>query len=268
MSYAHAWSRWFDVIEGGAQALTAQMIDGIDFNRVKHALDIGTGLGEPATTVALSLPPGGRVTAVDPDAHMVDFARARASRMQATNIDFVVASLESADLEESGFDLITARWSLMFSGDKLAALRKLNHLLRPHGRTAVGLWKQAELVPALTLAEWAIFDHFGWPQEEMSTRQAFSMADEDKVVALFIEAGFEDIAVTPCEVVYTFESPNSYIQYRQDVNDAVWSRVSNLPQSDRDEAKVAVENAMEKYKVPDGTFRVVSLAYTVSATRS
>ena len=61
MSYANAWSKWFDVIEGGAVALSATMIQHAGLTRAKRVLDIGTGLGEPATTAARLLPSGSRM---------------------------------------------------------------------------------------------------------------------------------------------------------------------------------------------------------------
>lgn len=266
MSYADAWSKWFDVIEGGACALSAQMIEAIDLTKALRVLDVGTGLGEPATRIARSLPPDGRVTAIDHDARMIDFARARAAQMRVGNIDFQVGNAGSVDLGECEYDAITARWSLMFVGDKPAVLKKLHRAMRPGGRIAVGLWREGDRVPALTLAEQAIFERFDWPDEERSSRQAFSMADEEETTRLFTDSGFRDVSTTSCEIVYEFETPRSYIRYREDVQDAVWSKVARMSPNDLVTAYDAVERALEPYLTADGTCRIVSDAYCLAAT--
>ena len=67
MSYAKAWLKWFDVIEGGAAPLSARMIQLANLKRSHDVLDIGTGIGEPAVSVVLALDHDVRVLAIDRD---------------------------------------------------------------------------------------------------------------------------------------------------------------------------------------------------------
>lgn len=265
MSYADAWSKWFDMIEGGAASLSEMMIKHAHLSRATRVLDIGTGLGEPATAVARSLPAGGRVRAIDKDPRMIAFASDRASKQGVDNIDFEVGDIENMALPESEYDAVLARWSLMSIADKPSVMKKLAATLRPGGRLVAGLWRAADRVPALTLAETAIYQHFGWSSDERSVRMAFSMADEHQVIDWLKDAGFGDILATPCKIVYVFDTVRSYIQYRQDVSDAVWRKMANRPESDWKAAFGAIERKLKPYATAEGRYHIVSHAYCVAA---
>lgn len=263
MSYADAWSKWFDVIEGGASALSAKMIELVDLDHAKNVLDIGTGVGEPAITAALRLPQPARVTAVDSDPKMIAAARKRANRFGVENIDFEVANAETMPLSNRSCDAILARWSLMFVLDKPRMLRRLYSALRPGGRLVTGVWCNADSVPALSLVQRTIYEHFGWPLENRIPQKAFSLADKERTLKLFTDAGFIGMTVTPCEVVYEFGSPADYIQYRKDVSDVGWSQMADKTDEDWDAVYEAIERKLESCSTAEGRCRIVSHAYCI-----
>merc|ERR1711957_982649 len=75
-------------------------------------LDLASGPGEPATTLARTLPRS-RVTCTDVEEDMVALSRRRASGMK--NIDFAVASADNLEeFKDSSFDAVTMVQGLQF----------------------------------------------------------------------------------------------------------------------------------------------------------
>ena len=143
MSYAHAWLEWFPVIEKGAARLNQRMLQLAELEHSKTVFDIGTGIGEPALSSARRLGPEGHVVAIDRDSAMIEYARQRATRLGITNVEFEVADIDDFVCPEPRFDVIFARWSLMFATDLEALLRRLSSFLRPGG----GWWRRPGMRP-------------------------------------------------------------------------------------------------------------------------
>jgi ubiquinone/menaquinone biosynthesis C-methylase UbiE len=77
-------------------------------------LDVGTGPGEPALTVAKVMGPEGSVTGIDPTEEMIAAARRAAAREGVNNVKFEVASADRLVFGSESFDYIVSRFSAMF----------------------------------------------------------------------------------------------------------------------------------------------------------
>ncbi|WP_295458601.1 class I SAM-dependent methyltransferase [uncultured Thiodictyon sp.] len=98
----------------------------------QQILDLGTGTG------ALALPfarQGARVTAVDAAPGQIASAQARALE-EHLDIRFIVSPAEEVELDEGGFDVVTASMSWGYL-DKTRIVPLVKRLLRPLGRLLV-----------------------------------------------------------------------------------------------------------------------------------
>ncbi len=82
---AAGWRKWWQVFERGAQHLSDRMVEVAGVQPGHRALDIATGIGEPAVTVARRVGPSGHVVATDNSPGMLDIARERAASSGCTN---------------------------------------------------------------------------------------------------------------------------------------------------------------------------------------
>lgn len=73
---------------------------------------------------------GASLTAIDVSPHMVELARSRAERPDAT---FLVAAAEQTGLPDASFDLVVGKW-LLHHVDVPAAAAEIRRVLRPGGR--------------------------------------------------------------------------------------------------------------------------------------
>lgn len=261
MSYANAWLKWFDVIEGGAAPLTDRMLALSELKGGHHVLDIGTGLGEPALSAATRLDKAGHVLAVDRDPTMIDLARERAKERGVSNIEYRVADAETLDLSPNSLDVVFARWSLMFVADLDRLLSRLCKALRPGGKLIAVTWATADLVPALNLAKSTVQKHFNLDPAAQGQPKAFALSDCDATKRAFVQAGYREVSVDPFPVAYEFPSADAYIQYRLDVAGPLWDGLGTGSANPEQEARAAIEKAMQPYQVSKDTYRLVNRAY-------
>jgi ubiquinone/menaquinone biosynthesis C-methylase UbiE len=74
-SVAAAWQRWWKTIERGTQAVSRRLVELAEIKPGSEVLDIATGIGEPALTVARQVGKSGHVLATDISPQMLYFAK-------------------------------------------------------------------------------------------------------------------------------------------------------------------------------------------------
>lgn len=85
-----------------------RIVDELDIRPEDRVLEVGCGHGVAATMVCERLD-GGRLTAIDRSAKMIEAAaRRNAAYVEAGKAEFLVASLEDLDLGDRRFELIFA----------------------------------------------------------------------------------------------------------------------------------------------------------------
>ncbi len=266
-SYAEAWLRWFPVIEGGAAALTARMLELSAIDDAGDVLDLGTGIGEPALTVATRLAGKGRVRAIDRDRRMIDHARARAAAQGLTNLGFDTADIDSVDLPANAYDVILARWSLMFVADLPAVLSRLQQALRAGGRLVLAGWGTPEQVPALTLARRVTAETRGRSPPVYGAGSPFCLCDTAALGEDLRQAGFDNVHTESLPVVYEYDSADAYIRARIDLTGPLWEDMATAAESERRRVFDAIEKALAPHRQPNGGYRLVNQA-VIAAARS
>ena len=263
-SYADAWKRWFPIIERGSVPLNRLMVERAEVRGARRVLDLGTGIGEPALTVADALGDGGRVVAIDHDPAMIAFARARAKETGVANIRFEVMSAEDLRFRARSFDAVLARWSLMFVDDPAAVFARLHSLVRPGGRFVAAVWGPPGQVPAISLARRVVHEHLGLEPPAHGPKTAFALSDTKALRCQLRDAGFGAPAGEWVPVVYEFVSPDAYIQFRSDCGSPLFADIEGLSEAARMSALEAVAQALEPHRQRSGSIRLVNWAYCVT----
>ena len=109
-------------------------------------LDVGSGAGDVALTVAEFVGPEGTVIGVDVNPDILKTAQARADAAGFTNIEFIAGDIRTLELPDD-FDAVVGRLVLMYMADPADALRYLATRLRPGGIVA---FQEAEFSPYTT----------------------------------------------------------------------------------------------------------------------
>lgn len=135
-----AWRRWHAKIAAQQREVTRLLVDAASITRDQRVLDIASGSGEPALTIARHVGPNGNVVGTDVSDGMLDVARDFARSEGIQNVTFAACDAESLPFESATFDAVTSRMGAMFFIDLERSLAEVRRVLRPGGRVAFAAW--------------------------------------------------------------------------------------------------------------------------------
>src|ERR1700681_2121206 len=139
-----AWRKWHAQIAAFTQGATEAILESAHLRPGMRVLDLASGVGDPALSIAREVAPSGRVTATDLGPGMMSLAEELARKKGLTNIEFRVASADSLPFPDASYDAVTCRFGVMFFPDPGAALRECLRVLKPGGRATFVAWGPKE----------------------------------------------------------------------------------------------------------------------------
>src|SRR5882762_2432904 len=139
-----AWRKWHAQIATFTHGATEAIIEAAHLRPGMRVLDLASGVGDPALSIAREVAPSGRVTATDLGPGMISLAEELARKKGLTNIEFREASAESLPFPNESYDVLTCRFGIMFFPDLPKALRECLRVLKPGGRAVFVAWGKKE----------------------------------------------------------------------------------------------------------------------------
>ena len=100
----------------------------------ERVLDLGSGAGTDSLVAAQMVGPDGHVTGVDMTAAMLAKARAAATEMGVTNVEFVEGEAEGLPVADASFDVVISNGVIDLIPDKEAVFGEIHRVLVPGGR--------------------------------------------------------------------------------------------------------------------------------------
>lgn len=167
-----------------------------------RVLDIGCGLGDTTLRLASLVGPEGEVVGIDVAERMIATARADAEAAGATNVSFIAADVQIAEIGD-GFDLAFSRMGTMFFANPVAAMRNIRNALVPGGQLCMVVWRQKPDNDWLYRAELTVKDYL--EKDETSDEPTcgpgpFSMAGADTTSGILVSAGFDEVELMRCDI--------------------------------------------------------------------
>lgn len=153
-------------------------------------LDLGSGGGFDCFLAAKAVGPTGRVIGVDMTPEMIVKARANAVRIEAENVEFRLGEIEHLPVADDSVDAIMSNCVINLSPDKLQVYREAFRVLKPGGRLAI-----SDVVALRPLPDAVAHDLKAYT----GCLAGASLVDD--IEAMLVEAGFEEIHITPKEEV-------------------------------------------------------------------
>jgi ubiquinone/menaquinone biosynthesis C-methylase UbiE len=139
-----AWRKWHGEIATLTRGVTEALLAAAQLRPGMRVLDLASGVGDPALSVAEKVGPSGRVTATDLGPGMISLAEELARKKGLANIEFREASAESLPFPDASYDALTCRFGIMFFPDLGKALRECLRVLKPGGRATFVAWGPKE----------------------------------------------------------------------------------------------------------------------------
>ena len=157
-----------------------------------RVVDLASGTGEPAISLAARVGPQGHVTAVDLSADLLEIAEGRARVRGLTNFTTQQADAQSLPLPENSYDLGTSRFGVMFFREPGAAMRELRRVLRVGARACFLVWGSFDQ-PYWKSTMGAVHRHVGGALLEPGGLDPFCFAHPGSLSGVLRAAGFRSV---------------------------------------------------------------------------
>lgn len=262
---AAAWRRWWPSFEAGAGALSERVVRAAGAAPGMRALDVCTGLGEPALRVARAVEPGGSVIALDLARPMLLLARERAREAGSGNVRLVESEGERLPFARASFDAATFRWGPMLMEDPLASLLELRRVLRPGARLGTSVWATGREVPFIALAGEVAEEVGGIAKPPPGTPGPLRMGRAGELEAALAQAGFVEVRCEAVEVVMEFASAREFTEFTRDVSTTLRRTLDGKSADVREAAWRELERRAGGFAVAGGRVRFVNRAWCAGA---
>jgi len=166
-------------------------------------LDLASGTGEPAITIASRIGPSGHVTALDLSSELLEIAEHRARQRGLKNVTLHHGDAQHLPFSDNTFDLITSRFGVMFFQDCLKALREAHRALKPGGRACFLAWGPFEQ-PYWASMIGVVLKHVGGPAIQEGGPNPFRFSAPGSLSTILRDSGFDDIEERTERVPWTW----------------------------------------------------------------
>jgi SAM-dependent methyltransferase len=187
-----ASDKWKAKSAAMGKAVTEALVEYAQPKPGMRVLDLASGTGEPAISLAMRVGAQGQVTALDLSADLLEIARGRAQERDLNNFFTQQADAHALPFADNSFDLATSRFGVMFFRDPGLALRELHRVLRVGARACFLAWGPFDQ-PYWQTTMGIVHGHVGGPLLQPGGPDPFRFAQPGSLSAVLGSAGFRDV---------------------------------------------------------------------------
>jgi len=262
------WEKHREVIRQMFAPVTQALVEDGLIGRGQAVLDIATGPGEPALTIAALVGPEGKVFAIDPVVEMIEAARRAAEHLGFSNAQFDVASVGSLPFPANTFDAVTSRFGVMFFSSPVDAVSEMLRVLKPGRKVALAVWHLAERNPFHYTLSRVLDRYIPSSPPAPDAPDAFRFADPGKLQHVLAEAGAAD----PSErlLQFTVQAPVSaedFWSLRCEMSEKLREKAAKLSSEQLTQVKRQALEALRSYST-DGGMNFPAEVLIVSGTKN
>lgn len=226
---AQGWRRQDALLRKGGAPVTRRMLELCHISNGYNCLDIASGTGEPAISIAQIVGDSGHVLATDLVEEMLAVARDKSEKLGLSNIEFQCMDGENLDYIENSFDAATLRWGLMFMPQPLACLKAIHKALKPSAPITLACWAAPEKNPFVSILMKCLAQYMELPTPPPEAPGIFAFADAKRLQGIIKNAGFKNIKLEEIEIdVLEVENGQAYWQAISDLAAPVMALVNQL----------------------------------------
>jgi SAM-dependent methyltransferase len=247
------WEKHREIIQQMFAPVTQALVEDGLIGSGNAVLDIATGPGEPALTIAGRVGYKGEVFGVDPAPEMVDAARRATDHLGLRNVQFEVASAERLPFPADTFDAVVSRFGVMFFPSPVDGVREMLRVLKPGRNLALAVWHFAENNPFHYALARVIERFVDSPPPAPDAPDAFRFASPGKLRGVLAEAG----ATSPSERLLQFRiqastSVEDFWTLRSEMSDKLREKLATLSGEQLTAVKRQALEALRAYSTEGG----------------
>lgn len=212
-----------------------------------EVLDLASGTGEPAITLAGRVGPQGHVTALDLSPELLAIADERARARDLNNFSTRQGDAHELPFPDAGFDLSTCRFGVMFFSDCDRALRELHRVLKPGGRACFLAWGPFDQ-PYWSSTMAIVHKHVGGPLMSPGGPNMFRFAEPNTLSHSLQTAGFHNVEEVTKTLPWSWPGPPEEVwEYAKSVSTPFRPLLERVPENKWDEIDSEIHQAVQKY---------------------
>ncbi len=214
--FSGGWKKWNEFTMDFLKPMGDAIIQALDIQSNDVVLDIASGTGEPAFTIA-EMVNQGEVFATDVADKMLEVAREFADEHDIENIEFKVADVSDLPFEDNFFDKISCRMGFMFFPDMQLAANEMFRVCKEDGKAATSVWGVPENNNWTTTIMKALSNNIEMPPPPAGAPGMFRCAKPGLIKELFETAGFKNVKEEIINGEVNYDSSDQYWQIMTDV---------------------------------------------------
>jgi SAM-dependent methyltransferase len=187
-----ASEKWKAKLAAMSKAVTEALVEYGQPRPGMRVLDLASGTGEPAISLAMRVGAQGHVTALDLSADLLEIAKGRAQERGLDKFFTQQADAHALPFADDSFDLATCRFGVMFFRDPGLALREVHRVLRPGSRACFLAWGPFDQ-PYFRSTMGVVHRHVGGPLLQPGGPDPFRFAQPGSLSAVMQGAGFRGV---------------------------------------------------------------------------
>lgn len=247
------WEKHRETIRQMFAPVTQALIEDGLIGRRHAVLDIATGPGEPALSIAGLVGAEGKVIGIDPVPQMVSAARRAANQNTLGNAQFQVGFPDDLPFPANTFDAVVSRFGAMFFPSPVIAVREMLRVLKPGRKAALAVWHLQERNPFFYTVSRVIQRFAAAPPPAPDAPDAFRFAGPGKLRGVLSEAG----ATNPSERLLQFRieaplSPENFWTMRTEISEKLREKLALLSPEQLAEVKRESIEALREYSSERG----------------
>jgi ubiquinone/menaquinone biosynthesis C-methylase UbiE len=246
-----AADKWKAKSAAMGQAVTDAFVEYAHPKPGMNVIDLASGTGEPAISLAMRVAPAGAVTAVDQSSELLEIAAGRARDKNLQNFTTLQTDAHRLPFPDHNFDLATSRFGIMFFSNVNQALAEWRRVLKPGARACFAAWGPIEQ-PYWQCTMQVIHRHVGGPLLPDGESDPFRFSTPGSLSKVLKAAGFHDVEEATENLPWTWHGDTEEVfDYACAVAAPFRPMLGRVQEKDWPAIRAEAYREIEKYKDGD-----------------
>jgi ubiquinone/menaquinone biosynthesis C-methylase UbiE len=239
----------FDIFLPQIAPVGEALLEALDARPGDKVLDLASGTGEPALTLARRQPHV-QITGIDAADGMVRVAQKKVAVERLSNIGFTAMPAERLAYGDGEFDKVLCRFGVMLFQDPLQGCREMHRVLTRGGRFALAVWSTPETMTTMNWAMQVFKDRV--PEEHQPPMgKVTSLGQPGALDELLNSAGFTEFWITRRRFDYQYASFEEYWA-AMEASDILKQQFDALPASERNTIRDEIARFARDFQTDHG----------------
>ncbi len=243
-----AWTRWHPKIRHQQQAFADEIVRLGQVRPGMKVLDLASGTGEPAISLARTVGLDGLVVVTDLSLGMLAAAEKNAREAGVSNLQFRQVDAHDLPFEDASFDVVTCRLGVMYFVDSAKAFAEIRRVLKPGGHYVLATWGPPERSPYFLTQFGPFLKRVILPAPDPDAPQPLRYAEPGKLAAELRASGFSSVNEEVRVIDFPWPGPpEELFQELYDVAIPMRPIFDGLPTAEGQAARAEVSQELARY---------------------